>query len=356
MKNHERFRALADSINSTALMARTTLGLVLLVGVYLIITLLSSSDSAFIRNSTVTLPQLNIGLSIETSYALAPPVFLYLHFQLLFFLHVLKKKMDQFETLIEDTFSLTDTHLRSEVRSYLSAFSFVQLFQSENTIKYAAMFLTFVGVNIFPLLILFALDISFLRYQSSLITFSHHVWFLFDIALLWHFNRIIFFPRNTGTKQSHTLPSSTPAIRRRLISSFLHVTRLFAAITSIAMVGFLLVYAWPPAIFGEMHKSERDLILGKLGEPSLRAILGGKNVFDAYLCPRWRVGCRRLVADGQVFSSDVSGRNFEQDIRDSDEAYIDYYQKIHGIDLTERSLRYADFSLTWLIGARFQGS
>ena len=59
-----RLRALADSINDTARMARNTLTLALLVALYLGVTLLSSSDLNLFLNGQVVLPQVGTGVSV----------------------------------------------------------------------------------------------------------------------------------------------------------------------------------------------------------------------------------------------------------------------------------------------------
>jgi len=62
-----RLRALADSINDTARMARTTLTLALVVALYLGVTPLSSSDLNLFLNGQVVLPQVGVGVSVVQS-------------------------------------------------------------------------------------------------------------------------------------------------------------------------------------------------------------------------------------------------------------------------------------------------
>ena len=80
-EQRERLRALADSINESARMARATNSLFLFVALYLALTLLSTTDENLLRNGQVVLPQVGAGISVVQSYVLAPVVFLYLHAQ-----------------------------------------------------------------------------------------------------------------------------------------------------------------------------------------------------------------------------------------------------------------------------------
>ena len=62
-----RLRALADSINDTARMARNTLTAALVVALYLGVTLLSSTDLNLFLNGQVVLPQVGTGVSVVQS-------------------------------------------------------------------------------------------------------------------------------------------------------------------------------------------------------------------------------------------------------------------------------------------------
>ena len=107
-----RLRALADSINDTARMARNTLTAALVVALYLGVTLLSSTDLNLFLNGQVVLPQVGTGVSVVQSYIFAPPVFVFLHVQALFMLGVLARKVRAYnKALIEEAVSYT--HLRA---------------------------------------------------------------------------------------------------------------------------------------------------------------------------------------------------------------------------------------------------
>lgn len=203
-----RLHRLADSINDTARMARTSLSLVLLVALYLSLTLVASTDENLLLNGQVTLPQAGVGISVAQSYIFAPPIFFYLHIQLLFLLSVLARKVRTFEAALKEEFP--DAFLpslqnkietkREECWEWLSAFAFVQLFRRTSgmphVLKLGAGTLAWFGIEAVPLALLFVIDISFVRYQSTGITWSHHCIFILDLVSIIIFNRLVFLRRN----------------------------------------------------------------------------------------------------------------------------------------------------------------
>ena len=124
-----RLRALADSINDTARMARNTLTLALLVALYLGVTLLSSSDLNLFLNGQVVLPQVGTGVSVVQSYIFAPPVFLFLHVQALLLLNTLARKVRVFDAALSSDVPAEE---RSLYKEWLSGFGFVQVVRSNS--------------------------------------------------------------------------------------------------------------------------------------------------------------------------------------------------------------------------------
>ncbi len=193
-----RLRSLADSINDTARTARTSLSLFLIVALYLFLTLLSSTDENLLRNSLVELPQVGAGISLKNSYIFAPLIFLYLHAQLLFQLTVLAGKVQTFEVALKEEFPDTVAPnmqekveaKRKECWNWLSAFTLVQRLRLPPG-KLSKVFV-WLGVEAIPVVLLFVLDLSFVRYQSGWITWEHHIIFLLDLVLLAWFNCRVF--------------------------------------------------------------------------------------------------------------------------------------------------------------------
>lgn len=170
---------LIESINDTARMARTMLSLLLVAALVLVLILSFSSDENLFRDVSVELPQVGIGISIKQSYIVAPLIFLYLHLQVLYLLSVLARKMWALKKKLREV-----THQEQEhFYRLLSAFVFIQLFRNQH-IPLFPWFLFWFGVVVIPLVLLFAIDLSFVRYQSDKITIGHHVVFIIDLVFV----------------------------------------------------------------------------------------------------------------------------------------------------------------------------
>ena len=191
-----RQKILADSINDTARMARTTLSFFLFVAFYLFLVILASTDEQLLRGDEVTLPQVGIGISTEGNYFLGPLIFFYLHVQILFLLGILAQKIREFTRISKDDPSVTTiltTRRRSDAESewnWLSAFAFVQWSRRNNgSRRWLPRTLSFISIVIIPILLLFTVDLSFVRYQSY-ITNIHHALLILDVIsivifMLW---------------------------------------------------------------------------------------------------------------------------------------------------------------------------
>ena len=181
-------RILVDSINDTARMARTTLSLVLLVAIYMCLTLFVS-DKEMLYNKQVVIPQTNIGIAIRTSYIITPLIFLYLHAQVLFLLSVLTQKIRRFIRASNAGPPVRNLSTRTQGEAeeswdWLSAFVFVQLFMPNGSRRYLPMMLSFIGIVVFPILLLLLIDLRFIRYQEIETTLLHHAILVLDIMLI----------------------------------------------------------------------------------------------------------------------------------------------------------------------------
>ena len=190
---HERLKALADSINETARMARATVALLLTAALYLGITLLSSTDENLLLNAQVAVLQVGFGMALEQSYIFGPPIFLYLHVQGLFLLSILARKVQEFnDALDRELAGIPDSRrVRQEYWNWLSAFAFVQRFR-DGHFHFVQRSLMWISMEAIPLLLLLAVDLSFVRYQSEWITNSHHVVFILDFWFIIWFNSLGF--------------------------------------------------------------------------------------------------------------------------------------------------------------------
>ena len=257
-----RLHRLADSINDTARMARTSLSILLLVALYSVLTLVASTDQNLLLNGQVTLPQMGVSISVAQSYILAPLIFFYLHIQLLFLLSVLAGKISTFEGALKKEFPDTlPPRLQNKVEvkreecwEWLSAFAFVQLFRqtpgARRVLNIVARTLIWFGIEAAPLVLLFVIDVSFVRYQSDWITWSHHCIFILDLVSVGIFNWFVLSERNRRQWKSSNRSSAVRFDRWRSVRSMVVMLGWLwtsvRGIVAICMALLLICYARPP--------------------------------------------------------------------------------------------------------------
>ena len=317
---HARLRSLADSINDTARTARNSLSLFLIVALYLFLTLISSTDENLLRNSLVELPQVGAGVSLEKSCIFAPPIFLYLHAQLLFLLSVLAQKVRTFELALKEEFpgAARPNKQREECRDWLSAFAFVQLFRPSSGGLHASNIIVWLGIEAIPVVLLFVLDLSFVRYQFTLITLEHHIIFIIDIAFLawlnWRVfggglwalwkNLISFFRTWCAriTKRPEQPGISVPERPTRAERRSWERLESAWGVAVFCMALLLIFAAHPPSFNIETGEEDWKSIRG-VNEGFWKAVLwDGENPLDAGLC-RWELVCRYLDVSSKWLSN-----------------------------------------------------
>ena len=363
-----RLHRLADSINDTARMARTSLSLVLLVALYLGLTLVASTDENLLLNGQVTLPQAGVGISVEKSYIFAPPIFFYLHIQLLFLLSVLARKVRTFEAALKEEFPdalLPKLQNKVEVKreecwEWLSAFAFVQLFRRApgmpHVLKLGARTFAWFGIEAVPLALLFVIDISFVRYQSAGITWSHHGIFILDLVSIIIFNRLVF--RRRGWIQWKNSPG-LPALRfnRRISAKSAMVMSAWLwtsvrGMVAICMVLLLIYAAHPPHAANDQRSIWRED--DRKFWQAVRC--DGENLLDAGPCYWWGLGCRYLDVRNKWLLS-TSPKDLVDPILDGSvsETAVDIRQfHLGSPNLARRKLRFAKFGSVYLQGVDFR--
>ena len=321
-----RLKTLADSINDSARMARGTVSLLLLVALYLGLTLVVSSDENLLVNGQVALPQTGVGISIVQSYIFAPPIFLYLHIQTLYLLSVLARKVQTYKTALASEFPSATSQAkqnaveaeREEYWDLLSAFALVQLFR-QNNVSLAPIVLIWLSTIVIPLLLLLAIDLSFVRYQSIEITVSHHIFLLLDLLFIELFRRQTLKP----------IPVKMPR-------SVMDMGRMLWVYGILFMI-IVIFYAFPPRFELSTVKQDREQIWWS--EKSEDTKLNKENLLDDS-CKLWRVACRYL---------DVSGKRLVK-TRPED---LDYAEIL---GLSRRNLRFAKFVNTRLTNTNLYGA
>ena len=303
----DRFAVLAESVNDTARMARINISIMLLVALYVAIMILLATDENLFRDAPVTLPYFVVGVSLRQSYIVAPLVFVWLHFQSLLLLAVLAKKVDGFDTALGSVDGVSDLRLR-EYRLWLSGTNFVQSVQGTGGIALFARTLTLFGVAIIPPLLLFSVDVSFLKYQSVRISWLHHTLLYVDLIGVLIFSVHLYVRRSRNPRLTSTLMVGMAAAIAILIVS-----------TPLCFLGAYTL----PADYDE----EQDPMCWK----------------------QWRIFCRNLNLEGAILVGPTDARdlvNFEE----LNTKTVDRYRRFQTLDVRDRSFRFANLKKSYLSG------
>ena len=372
MDMERQLERLADSINDTARMTRTTLSLVLLVALYLGLTLVFSTDENFVRNDPVVLPQIGVRVLLMQSYIFAPIIFLYFHMQVLFLLTTLRRKIENFDEILKEIAYTQER--RQEYWNWLSAFAFVQLFrQNAPASGLLARVLVLLSIEVIPLVLLFVVDLSFVRYQSLPITIEHHVIFVVDFVAIKWFNANVLNASMLRQEYASVLKHDYSRVERlpRLlewaaktwfnVKMTLELERLRIAgspllfggwnvFVAIMFVFLALLPAWPPGYNMNTIRSDQINLWNLRSGDSQR--IGG-------LCEKWRFACRHIdVSDEWLFSDAWALDRLPQwlvDIEGGEPGMRSIRPLVmEELDLSDRTLKFARFPRVYLDGANLR--
>ena len=158
--------------------------------------------------------------------------------------------------------------------------------------------------------------------------------FTADLACVWWFWLRVF----SGQPQLSVEGRTLSAAAFRAVAAIVKLTAKPCAAVSLAA---LWLFAWP-----EQYPPKDRLTLWT--DPL------GFNVFDDLLCREWlwRGFCRRLEVRGATLLR--SGTDWEAEVLfdESDEKRIEFYHRLYGLDLTNRSLRNANLTGAYLLAAK----
>ena len=355
-------RALTESINGNANLAWTVISLLLLLSLYLFLTLVASTDKNLLLDGQVLLPQLGVGLTVRNSYLLAPPVFFYLHVQTMLILATLARQIRTYDGLVkagQDGRRRPDqptANVRpASRRNSLSAFPFIQMYVPNAGTALVSRWLVWLTIAVIPLLLLAAIDLSFLRYQSWPITLFHHSILLLNFLVVRHFSTRFRwgFARRTLARQLRAI--LIRALRR--LANRQHARRLRGVVTrfrhapSLCILLLFLAYGHPPGFDLASLDEDQKRIWGLHEQGFWSSAFSGHNVLDAGPCEWWGLGCRFLnVREGQPnlfdgssvgdVTSSAGGLHVIQ-VPDLTERAL-RFAKLHSVNLTEADLLNAD--------------
>ena len=380
--NDERLNALIETVNDTARTARTTMSLFLVAALYLLWILISSTDETLFLNGQLVLGQLNIGLSLKNSYIIGPLILFFLHIYFLILLQGLRRKVSRFESVLQQEHPReTEGIIWQELRDRISSSIFVQSIQeSSNRLSRSLAFLSVVAV---PLGLLFAVDLSFIRYQSNAITLIHDALFVTDLIF------VAWFGINRKRWSNLYEIMKNALIRMRIcINEYFHHTKeqppetyghteipipwttlLFIGVSCL-MVSIALFAAHPPVFDHETVKEDQNRIwrerheigdvsrLRKIWDGILDVVFEDRNFLDAVPCKSWGIACRYLdistrelvrMSDKELKARTQVSQKFGDE---DEEGGIDRFHK-DIVDLNSRKFLFANLTGAWVQGGNF---
>ena len=367
-KAHGRIDDLRSAADTAAGSLRGVYLTFLLTAVYIAVVVGSTTDMQLLLVSPVNLPILNVGLPMVSFYTVVPWLIVLLHFNLLLQLTLLADKLHRLAALID---SVQDIDERKEQRTRLFPFTFSYMLMATDQSWYMRIFLSgFVWVTMvwFPLMLLVAMQVRFLPYHDLTITWIQRIAVLIDLFLLW-----IFWPRmlsgsgQIGLKKffhaawSRVLWLAARMSRRTEIPAVSHQTSpgvLSLGITTILVV----VFAFPiTTIPGE--RMERIVTamtpqwMQWQSDPLLSARAGYLRITHRLFEAPGSVLHRNLQLAEQMLVASAPTPDQEALLRNtSAESFYEAFEKIAGLGLTGRDLRYADMRGASLIKTNLRGA
>ena len=165
---------LLDSVNETARIARTSLLFFLVVALYLLIIVGTTTDLMLLRGEIVALPLMEVGVPVVVFYTVAPLIFLLLHGNLLLRLSQLTVTVNRWKN--------PDRVIDHSPLVFPLDFARLLL---DGKPRWALYAMVVTQIAILPIVVLLALQMNFLAYQNSFITVWHQLIVTTDLVLLF---------------------------------------------------------------------------------------------------------------------------------------------------------------------------
>jgi uncharacterized protein YjbI with pentapeptide repeats len=176
-------------VNEAARAVNTRFVTFLTVGVYIAITIASTTDEMLVKGSLVTLPLLNTQIPISGwfgFYTVAPWLIVGLHVDLLLQLSMLGNKLSTFNAAVAEL----DDAPRRRFRDRMPSFYYVQFLagQTASRLLYVLSgLLLYATMIVFPLVLLCWIQVRFLALHDPRITWIHRLAVIADVLVILAF-------------------------------------------------------------------------------------------------------------------------------------------------------------------------
>jgi len=326
--------SLIGSINDGAKAAQTGGLTMLAVAVYLVATVISTTDEVLLRGTFVQFSNIGVSVPVVASYALAPIVFLFLHVHTLIRYDMLAENLRLLDRELDTTLPRKEDQERC--RQLLANVEFVQYWGSRPGSRWHSVIykvVVWIMLVVIPILVFLATQISFLRYQDFFVTYVVHMGCLaLDLAAL-----VTFWYRQGRRKQDWQA-----AGRRR--------TLVLKAAPALALFVFSAVYLGIPPV--ERTTTEAPLI-GRTPIEAAQHLLTF-HPLDSGTCRMLGWGCRYPRLDHRLLVQEKPEGEVLFKLRTGEGDLKKLLVRVDALFLRGRSFRFADFEKSEFYDADFQ--
>lgn len=264
-------RDLLQSLNTTSQSARTSWLFFLSFMAYLFVAVASVTHADLLADSGIKLPLLQIEIPLASFFLVTPLLLILTHFGVLLHHAILKRKTTSFsEALFAEEYGAPRSH---QVRQEISSYFFAQNEAGPQRSAVLAALLsvmTFVTLNLLPLLLLLYFQITFLPVHSSSATWIHRGYVALDVVVL-----LLIGLSSVSSLRRDGLPSES-AIKMPLASAIL---------SGIVVIFSICIATLPSGVAGG---SDLDSLMTKLWPASMPFTRGEKScVPESQRCAFW---------------------------------------------------------------------
>lgn len=312
--------SLIASINDGARAAQTGGLFMLAIAVYLMATVISTTDEVLLRGTFVNFSQIGVQVPVVASYALAPLVFLFLYVHTLIRYDMLAENLRLLGRELRTALPIEAD--RDRCRQLLANVEFVQYWIAPKGSPWHSQVypvLVWVMLVAIPIVVFLATQISFLRYQNAFVTDVIH-----RGSLAAALSAITYFWYRQARRRQDWQPLGWWGKARTLARS---ATGWFAAVVLLLAMAYLRIP--PPYISASATLADR---------------LSNFHPLDLIACPNFDWGCRYLRLDHRLLAQEKPEGEVLFKLRTGEDDLKNLLLRVEALFLRGRSFRFADFS------------
>ncbi len=189
LNNREHAQKCLETTNEGAIHVRNLYLTLLVTGVYIGIIIAGTTDEQLLRDSPTTLPLLNVKVPIKSFYEFVPWAFVLLHFNMLLQFTLLAEKARAFGKCLKSLSGEEQFMLKEQLFSFPFLCMLLNNYQDRLLRSFMALMIS-VTVIVLPLGLLLWAQMAFLPYREASVTWGHRAAIIVDIYFL-----TVFWPR-----------------------------------------------------------------------------------------------------------------------------------------------------------------